>query len=162
NSDFTLALSTGTSAGTFSAVTESATTPGTYTTDFSATTAGTARAVTITVANFGDVPITPTIQVTGGGGGGGTGNGADVPGISKFPIAVDFGANADINSINLTSVDDLTVTVNLIHPNLSEISLVLVPPNKLPTVTLLSNQVDASGQIVLGPSGTAGLPSGTS
>ena len=65
-------------------------------------------------------------------------------------IAVDFSANPDINTANfdgdLTSVTDLTVTVNMAEPNMDEVSLVLIPPNGLTPVTLLLNRLDGQGR----------------
>src|SRR5262249_16387478 len=61
---FSFALSGGTSAGTFGPVTETAT-PGTYTTTFNGTTAGTASSLTATVAGVA-LSNHPTITVTPG------------------------------------------------------------------------------------------------
>ncbi len=92
-------------------------------------------------------------------GAGGTGGTADIPGITLDPIQVDLNATKDINTINLTSLDDLTVTVNLVHPNLDELGLILVPPvgSNLPSVTLLFNHVDPLGQVVGAGTGEVGL-----
>jgi hypothetical protein len=64
NSAFRFALSGGTSSGTCGTVTETST-PGTYTTHFTATTAGTASTLTFTV-NGTAITTTPTVTVTNG------------------------------------------------------------------------------------------------
>jgi hypothetical protein len=64
SSAFNLALSGGTSAGTFGSVTETAT-KGTYTALFTGTTAGTASTLTATVGGVA-LGTTPTVQVTPG------------------------------------------------------------------------------------------------
>ncbi len=84
--------------------------------------------------------------------------GPDLPGITNDPMAVDFSAAGDINGINLTSVDDLTVTVSLVHPNLDELSLILVPPPGLPSVTLLLNRIDGAGTVLPSANNPQGLP----
>ena len=58
---------------------------------------------------------------------------------------------------------DLTVTVALVHPNLDQLSIVLLPPPGLPPVTLLRFRVDAAGKTVM-PDGVhpQGLPGGNS
>jgi subtilisin-like proprotein convertase family protein len=93
--------------------------------------------------------------------------GPDLPGITNDLINVDFNAVSDINTRNLTSVVDLMVTVSLVHPDLDQLSLVLVPPNGLPQVTLLRNRVDGAGMTIMGAppapyTGTVavGLPAG--
>ncbi len=100
----------------------------------------------------------------------GTGNtGGDIPSTTNDGIAVDFSANPDINTTNFESifesVTDLTVTVNLVDPNIDELSLVLMPPNGLAPVTLLLNRTDGMGA-TLPPAPTIpapqGLPAATS
>src|SRR5206468_4292490 len=64
-SQFSLALSGGTSSGRLGPVTESATTRGAYTATFTATTAGTASTLTVTVAGT-TLTARPTVTVTPG------------------------------------------------------------------------------------------------
>ena len=66
------------------------------------------------------------------------------PSITDFPIAV------NILDPKFLRVSDLAVTLSLIHPNLNELSAVLIPPagSGLSPITLFQNQTDAAGNSI--------------
>jgi subtilisin-like proprotein convertase family protein len=104
------------------------------------------------VSNNQRMPIQDAQTNTGGGGGGGGGTGTtgDIPEVTDDTINVDF-TGKDINSVAMKKVTDLTVTINMVEPHMDEVSVVLIPPNGLPSVTLLLNRVDNAGNVLPGP-----------
>ena len=66
-----------------------------------------------------------------------TGTPDDTPVTTPFPVTV--------NVPNAAAVTGLTVTLNVIHPTMANLSIVLQAPNNGPSITLLLNQVDAAG-----------------
>src|SRR5205823_4540796 len=64
-----------------------------------------------------------------------------IPGVTDFPVSVDLTGTKNFNLLS-----DLDVKVNLIHPNLDQLSIVLKAPagSGLPDVTLVQNQTDAA------------------
>jgi hypothetical protein len=101
NSAFTFSLSGGTSTGTFGTVTPSST-AGTYTSTFTAVTAGTVSTLTATV-NGVQISTKPTVQVTAGGVGGGNST------VSFANSSVSSG-NADTVTIVVKDQDGNSIT----------------------------------------------------
>ena len=64
------------------------------------------------------------------------------------PHATDFPVNVNVTDPRFFSVSDLDVALDLTHPNLAELSAVLIPPvgSNLPPLTLFHNQTNAAGR----------------
>jgi subtilisin-like proprotein convertase family protein len=62
----------------------------------------------------------------------------DIPGVTDYPVTV------NINNANFTALSNLTVTVNIVHPAVQELSLTLIAPDGT-RVPLVTNQIDGSG-----------------
>jgi len=63
------------------------------------------------------------------------------------PVITTFTLPVSINASMFTTVRDLEATVGISTPNANELKVVLVPPtgSGLPSITLLNNNIDASG-----------------
>src|SRR5262249_15343000 len=73
-------------------------------------------------------------------------------GVTMDPVTVATGAN-------FGTLTDVTVTVNILWPNLTELKIELVSPTGK-TVTLLNNRVDAPGATISTTQGTTGANMG--
>ena len=68
-------------------------------------------------------------------------------GSTDTPTTTPFKVNVNITDPRFLSISDITASVALTDPSLAVMKLVLVPPtgSNLPSLTLLNNQTDASG-----------------
>ena len=88
-----------------------------------------------------DTNVSQTFTSNGGAivpGGAGTPN---VPLVNNFPI------NVNVTDPRFLSLSNLTVQLALVHNQIGELQIVLVPPtgSNLQPITLLNNQIDAAG-----------------
>jgi subtilisin-like proprotein convertase family protein len=82
----------------------------------------------------------------------------NVPATTDFPITVNV---TDLT--HFLSVTNLTVTLAIVHPQVAELNIQLIPPvgSNLPSITLLQNQTDAAGnsnQFVGASGANLGIP----
>jgi subtilisin-like proprotein convertase family protein len=79
-------------------------------------------------------------------------NDAADPGNSQphIPAVTNISVPVNITDPRFTTLNDLVLSLSLVHPTLAELRIELVPPagSGLPTVTLLNNQLDASGNTI--------------
>ena len=69
------------------------------------------------------------------------------PNSTSLPAVTDFPIQVNIADPKFLKVSDLAVTLSLVHPNLNELSVVLIPPtgSGIAPITLFQNQTDSSG-----------------
>jgi subtilisin-like proprotein convertase family protein len=68
-----------------------------------------------------------------------------------------FTQTININAVNLTTINDIDVTVNLVHANVDQLRLILIAPNGN-QITLVRNRTDNDGTTIINP--ITGLPQG--
>jgi subtilisin-like proprotein convertase family protein len=68
---------------------------------------------------------------------------------SSQPVITSFTQDVLIDAANLTTIKDLDVRLSLVHPNLDNLRIELVPPlsSGLQPITLVDNRLDADGNV---------------
>ena len=110
--------------------------------DFGSGPAGGSNTTYITTNNVQPGQSFPFSNLTGGliqPGTAGTGS-ADNPISTSFPISV-----SGFNAATIAALSNLTVSLSITHPTLSDISVVLQAPNGGPSITLFLNSTNGAG-----------------